>query len=184
AATASAADEPKPRAMGISDRTVMARWSCPATSMATRAARWEGSSESPAPSPSERTISREAGSTSTSTYRSRATARVSNPGPRLAEEAGARARTLVRVVVTDRSRRDQADPSPVVRSSEPRVAARKGGRQIRVNRHHRVGVGTDPVGRKGTTRRWGPTVKTTRPTEVSEVAAVATGRSITVVATA
>ena len=67
AATARAADEPRPRAMGICERTVMARRSVPATSMATRAARWEGSSERPAPSPSERTISREAGSTSTST---------------------------------------------------------------------------------------------------------------------
>ena len=93
AAAARAAEEPRPRPTGISERTVMARRSVPATSMATRAARWDGSSASPAPSPSDRTIRRLAGSTSTSTYRSRATARVSKPGPRLAEEAGALART-------------------------------------------------------------------------------------------
>ena len=96
AATARAADEPSPRAMGIWDRTVMDSRSVPATSMATRAARWEGSSDSPAPSPSDRTISLEAGSTSTSTYRSRAMAKVSKPGPRLADDAGTRARTPTR----------------------------------------------------------------------------------------
>ena len=53
--------------MGISERTVMASRSVPATSMATRAARWDESSASPSPSPTERTISFEAGSTSTST---------------------------------------------------------------------------------------------------------------------
>ena len=67
AATARAAEEPRPRAMGIWERTVMASLSVPATSMATRAARWDGSSASPAPSPSDRTMSLEAGSTSTST---------------------------------------------------------------------------------------------------------------------
>src|SRR5665213_2428691 len=93
AATARAADEPRPRAMGMSERTVMARWSVPATSMATRAARWEESSASPSPSPTDRTISFEAGSTSTRTYRLRARPSVSNPGPRLADDAGTRART-------------------------------------------------------------------------------------------
>ena len=67
AAAARAAEEPSPRPTGISERTVMASRSWPATSMATRAARWDGSSDRPAPSPSERTIRREAGSTSTST---------------------------------------------------------------------------------------------------------------------
>src|SRR5579862_311307 len=97
AAAARAADEPSPRATGISERTVMARRSCPATSMATRAARWLASASSSAPSPSARTIRRRAGSTSTSTYRSRARARTSKPGPRFAADAGARARTLLRV---------------------------------------------------------------------------------------
>ena len=45
---------------GICERTVMASRSCPTTSMATRAARCPASSLSPAPSPSLRTISREA----------------------------------------------------------------------------------------------------------------------------
>ncbi len=105
AATARAADEPSPRAMGICDRTVMARRSVPATSMATRAARWEGSSDSPAPSPSDRTISLVAGSTSTSTYRSNAMASVSKPGPRLADDAGTRARTPTRYSPTVRAGR-------------------------------------------------------------------------------
>ena len=56
AAMASAAEEPRPLATGIWDRTVMDRRSVPATSMATRAARWDGSSDRPAPSPSDRTI--------------------------------------------------------------------------------------------------------------------------------
>ena len=61
AATARAADEPRPRAIGICERTVMASRSVPATSMATRAARCDGSSDRPAPSPSDRTMSFEDG---------------------------------------------------------------------------------------------------------------------------
>ncbi len=51
AAAASAADEPRPRATGICERIVTAKRSCPSTSATTRAARWDASSKSPAPSP-------------------------------------------------------------------------------------------------------------------------------------
>src|SRR5256886_4172035 len=61
--------------------------------MAMRAARCEASPASSAPSPSALTVRRGACSTSTSTYSWSATARVSKPGPRLAADAGARART-------------------------------------------------------------------------------------------
>ena len=67
AATARAADEPRPRATGMSERTVMASRSWPATSMATLAARWVASAARSDPSPVARTVSRAAGSTSTST---------------------------------------------------------------------------------------------------------------------
>ena len=57
AAAARAADDPRPRATGICERTVTAKRSCPSTSVATRAARCEASSKRPAPSPSVRTDS-------------------------------------------------------------------------------------------------------------------------------
>ncbi len=67
AAAARAADEPSPRASGICERTVTAKWSCPSTSATTRAARCDASSKRPEPSPSECTRSDGASSTSTLT---------------------------------------------------------------------------------------------------------------------
>ena len=185
AATARAADEPSPRAMGIWERTVMARRSVPATSMATRAARWEGSSDSPAPSPSDRTISLEAGSTSTSTYRSRAMAKVSKPGPRLADDAGTRARTRDTVlasgfgpgrtagrhpprppVTVGRSPTvDRADGSVVEQAPPPRRLGHGRGQRQR----HRLGLGAE--GEPGCPHRGSPRPRRRGPGPARSVAA-------------
>src|ERR1039458_4825210 len=147
----------------------MARWSVPATSMATRAARCDGSSGIPAPSPSERTMSREAGSTSTSTYRSRAMASVSKPGPRLADDAGARARTPTRYSG---------------RSSPGGIAPLAGPSQGPwTSLHHHDGSGTVLASRNETTSIWVPRENMAVPTRLPLVLPGGTGESPLVEAT-
>src|SRR6202521_2806296 len=128
----------------------------------------------PAPSPSDRTISFVAGSTSTSTYRSRAMANVSKPGPRLAADAGTRARTPTRY--SPRVRPGGPAPPPArLRPADPR--------QLWMRRHHHDGSGTVEASLNGIVSDWVPREYRAVPTLLPWGPPGGTGSSTVAVAT-